>query len=314
MDRKGLSLSILAVLILALISLAIVLVIMMKAGLLSALRDIVCVNVTSVSSMIRGVVVDLIWWFFGAVLLIVFLLLFVFGSLCKAFPVGTAICTGMYAAFAAYLIISIMSLIGAIPLFTCQTSDITLGDSAHNVSAEVFEKEVAARTVDCWNMYAKGRYDPLTGLTPPNPKTCFVINFNLSSSINVSDILTYMANHNFTKEMDYLTAGGGGPIVFLKGEGSWSYIGGGFNEEPFESTFHEGRLFIKYGDDFRYSKWNSPDCDITGSWSPPDKTEYNKDIVRAHLSPPGWVAYNPMMWAGHNNDYVYWCFDEDVTK
>ena len=308
-SKKGLSLSILAILILSLISLAVVLYIVIKAGLLSALRDIVCVNVTSISSMIRGIIIDLIWWFFGGVLLIVFFILFVFGSLCKAFPIGTAICTAMYAAFAAILIIAIMDLMGMIPLFTCQTSDITIGDSVHHVAAVNFEKEVAARTVDCWNMYAKGRYDPLTGLSTPNPKTCFVINFNLTSNINVSDILTYMAKNNFTKGMDYLTAAGGNPIV---------HINTTFSTDDASilktKNFHEGRLFIKYGDDFLYSSWYSPDCDITGSWAPPDKTVYNSNIAFAILSPAGWTADNILRWLGHNNDYVYWCFDRKVTK
>jgi len=94
-------------------------------------------------------------------------MLFLFGSLCKAFPVGTAICTAMYAAFAAWLIIALLNVFGAIPLFAPSTSDITMGTSTKHVAPEVFMKEVAGRTVDCWNMYAKGRYDPLTGLTPP---------------------------------------------------------------------------------------------------------------------------------------------------
>ncbi len=309
MDKKALSLSILAVLILALISLGIMLIVIIKAGLLSALRDIVCVNVTSLSSMIRGVIIDLLWFFFGAVLLLVFLLMFLFGSLCKAFPVGTAACTVMYAAFAVGLTMALMNVFGAIPLFTCQTSDITIGDAVHHVAAVNFEKEVAARTVDCWNMYAKGRYDPLTGLSTPNPKTCFVINFNLTSNINVSDMLMYMGTNNFTKGVYYLTAAGGNPIV---------HINTAFSTDDTSilktKNFHEGRLFIKYGDDFLYSSWYSPDCDITGSWSPPDKTEYNKNIFDAIAFPIPWVTYNLLKWAGHNNDYVYWCFDEDVTK
>ncbi len=307
--KKGIALQTVVMLILAIISLAIGIMLIMKAGLISNLQTIICTTLITWTSYVRGILVNLIWLFFWAMIGVMALLIVIYGSFCKAFP-GNIYCLSIYAAFIAFLLYTILVVFSGLPLMHCPNPTIKIGDFEKDcgdslTSPEVFMREVAERSVDCWGMFSKGKFDPLTGKTPPNPRTCFVINFNLERGVTIEEIVYYLKTHEYPSNKkcdpgdpdgcgitywDKIKSTDGGMRLTITRTNDYIFyvsgalIGGG---EKVDDTYYsgkyiqKGRLFIKYLDKMPYGE-NIRDADCWTGETPP--------------------------W-----DSVYWCFDEDVT-
>ncbi|MDD5182258.1 MAG: hypothetical protein PHC66_03750 [Candidatus Nanoarchaeia archaeon] len=208
----------------------------------------------------------------------------------------------------------------SIPLFSCQNSAIDMKystpcESDKGMTKNTFFKEVAIRTVDCWDMYTAGKYNPTSGKTPPNPRTCFTIAFNLNESTDFYELLDFMthANYSFSDitywnklgypELEKQNARHAGPRIVLTGADAFTATGttGDWNnnQDYWFSSFKKGVLFIKYADDGS-GGWEDSDCDIKSNPFPgcnPDKEDCSS---RADQMPG---AY----------DEIYWCLKTDLT-
>jgi len=302
--KKAQALSVAARLLVILIFLAVMIVILIKSGIISNLYTIIATTLTTWGSFIRGITVKFVWYFAWALIGLFTLILVIFGSTCRAFPVGTAICAAMYATFLALVMHSVFSLFTSIPLLELQNPTIKVGDfnvscGESKTSNITFLKEVADRTVDCWKMYTAGKLNPLTGKTPPNPRTCFIINFNLKDSVTIEEMVNYLKTHEYptgkkcgggyTCKITYwgvLASYEGDParIAIMRTNSYIYYLDYWHGEQKDDSWYKKplkkGRLFIKYYDDHFLKKIGDSDC----------YTDW--DVM---------------------HDIVFWCFDEDVT-
>jgi hypothetical protein len=270
MNRRGIALETAVALILIAVSLAIAIIIIFSSGLVTNLQTAICTTLTTGSSFIRGFVIHWIWIFYGILIGLVAAIIFLLGATCKAFPIGTAFCAAIFAIFVAVLTVAFTGLTSAIPLISCPNPTIIKGvgscyDTGQGVSAEIFSREIADRTVDCWAMYTQNAFDPLSGRDPPNPITCFVLNFKLQGpdGISMRNISEWMVANNFSRDgTTYAERLGHQPIPQNKDESLWNKL------------FKKGRIFIKYGDDQIFPHWGSADCDIDASFKPPNRVEY----------------------------------------
>lgn len=283
MNKKGMSLETLAMLILASLSLVLILAFFFESGLITNLSSFMGVTFTMMQSGIRGIIMKMIGVFVGLMLVLVGVVMAI-GSTCRAFPVGTVVCAAIYATFMAGFLWSIMMLQASVPFIDIPTPVIEIPKGAMDdncgenaVTAEDFKKEIAERSVDCWSMYGSGNWDPLLGKIPPNPRTCFVVDFNLQGEgVTFDEIHQYMGANNYVGSDRKYIQKAGNNIILENGKDKW------------DKRIKQGRLFIKYGDSmtdvYQDQEWGSPDCSI-------DNDNFNSE-----------------------GDVVFWCIDEGATK
>jgi hypothetical protein len=292
--KKGIALSTLATLILAGLSFGIVLMVLIQSGLLTNLQSFMATTLTAFESNLRGMAIAAIAEFMAVFILVLFAIMWL-GSTCHSGPWGAAACLAMYASLMVFLVGAIHNLDASFPWVDIPNPDINLpptgGHTCGTDGADpnVFIKEVADRSVDCWYMFAEGRYNPLLGKVPPNPRTCFVINFNLNNETGVSfdDIKNWMKTNNYPGTSDTYWKKSGNGLVLEN------------NKDAFSKRIKTGRMFIKYGDNIKKiwtePIWGSADCSIR------DETFYNTFGTNTYGKAPP-------------SDHIYWCIDEKATK
>lgn len=276
-NNKGVALETAVSLILIAISLGIIIIILFQTGLISSLQVTVCTAFTTGGAWVRGFVIHWIWQFYWILIGLVAAIMFLLGSTCRAFPIGTAVCAAAFAVFVVILTVSFNNLTAGLPLVYCPNPPILHGyttgcsDNTAGVSNDTFFREIADRSVDCWSMYTAGVYDPLSGKDPPNPVTCFVIDFKLKDPVTMKDIAKWMSKNDYSGGVSYWSKAGGMIIPQNRDDALWT------------TPLVKGRIFIKYGDDYIWAKWGSADCGITKSYVPPARTdiftEYYKNIL-----------------------------------
>lgn len=265
-NKKGITLETAVALILMVLSLGIIIILLFSSGLISSLQSSICTFLTMGSSWVRGFVISSLWTIYWVILGLVASIMFLFGTTCRsAPPFSYAICAGIYAVFFAYLTVAFTTLAGGLPLLTCPNPTIILGtancSAPEGVSNITFMREVADRSIDCWVMYASGQFDPLAGREPPNPVTCFVVDFKLKQPISAKNIAEWMSSTSYSRGTSYWERAGG--MIVLQNN----------SKELWNQTFLSGRLFIKYGDAETLAKWGSADCQIR-NYGPPSRTDY----------------------------------------
>ena len=281
--KKGIALSTLATLILAGLSFAIALTILIQSGLLTNLQSFMAVAITTIESHMRGITINALGYVISLMAIVLFAIMWL-GSTCRQIPYGAAVCLGMYAAMMILISTEVNSIQSSIPWVDIPNPEINMPTGGRTcaqgagIDPEVFKKEVAERSVDCWSMFAEGNYDPLRGKVPPNPRTCFVINFNIKDAgVSFQDIKVWMKTNDYPGTVDTYWKKSGSDIILEN------------NKDAFDKKIKTGRMFIKYGDSMRKfwteSTWGSADCSIR-------EETFNY---------PG-------------GDDVYWCIDERATQ
>jgi hypothetical protein len=309
LNRKGITLETAVSLILVAVSLGIIIILLFTSGLISSLSASICTILTTASSYVRGFVVYAIWTFYGILIGLVAAIMFLLGRTCQTFPFGTAACLITFGVFVVILTGAFTALASSLPLLSCPNPTIIHGfkeTCGNGVSNETFIREVADRTVDCWNMYTAGKYDPLSGREPPNPVTCFVVDFNVKTPVSMRNITEWMIKTNYSSDGTKYLAKVGGVIPQNN------------NEEIFNNEYTKGRLFIKYGDDQTLAKWGSADCNIDSTFVVPNRTTFFKELseewgVGVLISPPAIMIKSAFDTLTSTKDYVYWCIDRDIS-
>jgi hypothetical protein len=216
-------------LIVTLISLAIMLIILIQSGLIGNLQTIICTTLVMLSSMVRGLIIDMIWLFYWVVFGVLLAAMFLLGNTCRTNPISVAVCLAIFAGVMIVLAGAVTNLMNSIPLLYCPNPDITVGNYGEPCGSPLVTttkialyKEMSERAIDCWRMYTAGIFDPLSGRTPPNPINCYVINFNIREPMSFGEWEAWMSGNNYsTTGKSYLNQFGGHlPIV----EGFYSYF------------------------------------------------------------------------------------------
>jgi len=267
MKKGAISLKLLAVLIIAFISLAIGITIIVKFEFLTGLQTLICTSLTTASSWLRGNIVNLLWLFYWVLLGIMALLIVVKGKACKG-PYAI-VCIATYAGFVAFLSVIITGSFSSIPLVSCVNPLIKIGPTERapgdsDISKQQLYEVLADKIEDCWKMYGSGIYDPLTGLEPPNPRVCYAIKFNVNEDISMKDFVKFFVTekHPNSEKKDYYSyifkEYSGGPLALLN---PMFRIKVG-NKNSWNTEFAKGIIYILYADDHWWSEWGSSVCDI----------------------------------------------------
>lgn len=281
MKKKGIAINNLAFLILAALSLGVVIVILFQSGLITNLQTIICTTFTTGQAGIRGIAIEMLWVVYAIVVIIISAVMAIAAArgTC-ANPVMAVVCIAMYLSFVVAIGHAFYNVQQSIPFVYCPSEPIdfavTKQCGTKGIEKDVFLKEVAEKSVDCWAMYAKGEYDPLAGVIPPNPRTCFTINFNLKEPIKFNEIKAWMRDPTNLYPGTY--------------ERYWDKVGGKLalendkSDEKWEkNTIQKGRIFIKYGDNQQQAPegfiipanlWGSEDCNIDSDFDAPSDRVY----------------------------------------
>lgn len=202
-NKKGDALSIAAIFILVIVSLAIAIILFIQFGFWEGLVNIICTTLTTMGSFLRGMSIDFLYDAMWIIIGLFGILLLAYGKLCRN-PIGAIVCTAIWLSFMLVLTTSFTAIVSNIPLISCENPAISMGSFDADgtvfstVSSEAFMKEVADRTVDCWTMYGAGRFRRvLQGRTPPNPRTCFTINFALEDPVTIKKIDQFLVEREY---------------------------------------------------------------------------------------------------------------------
>jgi len=198
-------------LIAGILFLVVVLYMILGSGLLLNFSSQTNYFLCTISSSLRGVIVNVIlsvWRVVGFVLSIYLNLTLGFSGvksltssavktvLKKVIIVGLPLLDAALFALDISIIVVymvIMPTLNTIPLL-CSTDAVNIGDIDKPSDLNYFFNRVSSVTSDCYNMYGAGHFDPLFGLDPPNPRLCTVIRFNLEQKTDASTLYTQMAN------------------------------------------------------------------------------------------------------------------------
>lgn len=193
MTKKGVALTVAIELIAAIVFAIIVLYILLKTGLLDVFKGYFGTFFCTISGYGRGVIIMVVWNIWQIMMIVMTVALLLSGNvLGVGMAAGTVteyalksalrsmVGSGMLQVIAGISIVTLMTymMVGLvfsnIP-FICPEMTTSLGTSKTPVSVNKFLDTTSSKTIDCFSMMGGGKFDPLWGLDPPNPKTCFVI-------------------------------------------------------------------------------------------------------------------------------------------
>lgn len=242
MSNKKAQLQTLAILILVIISLVIAITFIFQSGLFSSTLSFFNPTMTTASAYTRGIPIYVMWNMYDA---------------------ATMRSTGLSLEESIFSGISnvITRIQDSIPLLAPPAQNINLKYNEpcapnKGVSKEVFMKTVAEHSIDCWNMYTAGKYDPLRGKTPPNPRICFAFQFNINDTgVTFNEMKQYFETKKISQQDTYLskfrsTSPGSSILVEQNG---------------LSKTIKKGVFFIGYSDTAA-GGFNSEEC---GTYSAP---------------------------------------------
>lgn len=196
--KKGMGLETLVFFILMIASLAIAIIFYIRPELYILLQIFFCTVLTTIGSYLRGILVYFLWWILFPMITGLAFAILITNKLCYAGgPITKVACAAIFVGFEVLAISMIMGTIGVIPLIGCTPASIQMGElDGEEIETEIFMEQVSKRTIDCWRMYTAGRYYPLEGKVPPNPRTCFVINFNVDGPFSPKELFDYLDSHD----------------------------------------------------------------------------------------------------------------------
>lgn len=208
MNTKGIALETAVKLIAGIVFLIVVMYMLLQTGLLTSFVERINTTVCTASSIGRGIILAMIWSFFQALLIILTFIQLISGiggygagavqasragffikQALKNFALkgitATSVLTLGVGTIAAYILIA--KVFSAVPLI-CPTTVINVGAADNPTTIEDFYTVASSRTVDCWSMYGEGKFNPLWGKDPPNPRTCFILETHLEEPTSIQDL------------------------------------------------------------------------------------------------------------------------------
>ena len=295
--------------------LVVVLYILITTGLLSSFTERLFVMVCTASALSRGVIIRMIMsiWQVIIIALTVAEMIAFAGSKKGAAAISEAKEAGEGLAAALRFailrgaqmsslagILSILSLATVatylmtnqvfpnIPLI-CETVSLDVGysETGKQATAEEFYAIAGSRTMDCWDMFGGGQWDPLWGQESKgkgtNPRTCFIIDAHLKPKeegvypppyVTLKDLYED-SRHAYDKKWK------------LGSDKIYAYcnkhaVGDDFNNWTGEDCqVKDSRLYIMYFDKHGYDliSYGSSACNIKNDWFSSDVTDESGDRV-----------------------------------
>ena len=240
-----------------------------QSGIFSSVQSFFCPTLTRVGSYARGAPLDAMWNMYN-----------------KLTEESTAVSIEEWG-FGKIedRLISIQNNMG---LITCMSPPVEMKYTEpcgpdKGVSNVSFMMEVSKRSIDCWDMYTAGQYDPLLGKTPPNPRTCFIIHFNLKQPVK------------FLGVSDYLSE-----LYYKQNNGNLLPFEPMFEESGYNNAVYnvkKGILYIKYLDTDS-TGFETAECNNL-KW-------YFDDITPVVYGPDSGNTFK-------DPDKILWCLEEDLT-
>ena len=193
MDKKGVSLDITVKFIAGIVFLVLIIFVLVTTGILDAFTETMNVLICQFSVYTRGTFMKILETMLPFIL--GFMLLFIaIGGIGSAKTLKSSTASILQKIDAAQTLgtgsiivvltsIFIFSLLTHVPLF-CSINNINFRE----MPAENFPKLIGSRSIDTFNSFGGGGFDPLWGLTP-NPRTFYVFTVNLDETIDMKTIV-----------------------------------------------------------------------------------------------------------------------------
>ena len=251
-----------AVLVIVFVSIGIGLLFFIKMGILTNILGGFISIFDSWMSILRGILVDGLWVVFGIFFGIATMM--IISPKC-ATPQGALYCGVLEVATVAVLTTSLSMIFSTVPFVHIDTPTVDVGKiSVTHTTVVPFseaEKEIADNVVSCFAMFGSGKYDPLTGVDPPNPRTCFVLHIVTDHDFDMTDINYWMLTHEYPSGEECQKDNNGRHVCELSylmrlGElagdkehfGTYIPIKGTWAPLTHTGSYYHGYLFIKYYD------------------------------------------------------------------
>jgi hypothetical protein len=156
-----------------------------------------------------------------------------------------------------------LQFLSSIPM-VCPTTTENVGLPGNKATSQELAQELGTRLFDTWRAIGGGSYDPLAGLDPPNPRTVFIIETHLDTSVTFDALIT---------------------AIRLKNPNNWPF--GETTEDtklylycqdksPYSAcNIKDSRIYIMYKDDHNYDKWTAG-TNVCGGHINADAREYRQ--------------------------------------
>ncbi len=185
--------------------------------------------IDELSSKVRATIISFIWITFF-VLISIITVLIATSSMCRAFPVGTAVCAAMIIGITAFLYMEFNAISSGIPFVFFGPMKITVD------SQEKLNSNLVDRIIDCEYMLNHGNNDPLAGISD-DPKQCFIITVN--GDYDLSEALNELNNVHYPITGFY-------KITFSKPESSTYYYSFKLDSKKFELVVKSSEVSLKF--------------------------------------------------------------------
>jgi hypothetical protein len=175
--------------------------------------------------------------------------------------------------------------------------DVGFDDVNAKATAEELYSVMGSRSIDCWDMFIRGGWDPLWGVDPPNPRTCFLIEAHIKPpAIHINGTPDYPTLSTVYDEMKHTFRknwGFGDNKIFAYCEGTpmgtipTEWVGA-------DCTIKDSFVYIMYFDkhEMDFLSYGSAACDM--------KDDMN--II------PGSEVFD------QKSDVLVWCVEKMVTN
>jgi len=265
MNRKGLALRSVVYAIIAIVFFVVVLFLIMGSGVLSVFYQYFYGGVCTLSSTLRGSLVKTIWELWSIISVAIIVVMIIVGGVeaLKAGQTETLFAFSAKEYIKAFGVSALKGLLGGaktgvigliglifvvnmifpkIPLVCPVTQSSIYSDDQIDVKSEML-----AQSVDCFNRFGAGRYDPLWGIDPPNPRLCAILTIKSETEIDLTDVIN-IAKGKFGKNWQL---GDDRLYLYCQMPGQFFELSNKV-EDWDKCKFKEATLFIMYLDKHEY--------------------------------------------------------------
>jgi hypothetical protein len=313
-NKKGIALDTAVSLIMGVVFLIVVIYILITTGLLSSFTERVSVMICTASALARSVIIRAIWgvWQVIIIALTIFEMIAFAGkgtavktvetvgeaaslSMRSALVtiakfgaiagLGSALAMFGLATIATYAMTS--TVFPKIPLI-CNpvTLDVGYSDVGKQATVEEFYAIAGSRTLDCWDMFGDGKWDPLWGQEGDkgtNPRSCFIIDAHLKPMAEN----TYPPPYPTLKDLYVDARKTYNNSWKLGSDKVYAYCGNTAEGTDFNNwggtdcQIKNSRIYIMYFDKHEYDlvSYGSSACNIRNDWFANDVTDEDGDRV-----------------------------------
>ena len=186
-NKKGIAFEEIIFLIIGIVFLVVVLYIFVAKGLAGPVKAETANLACSFSAFARGMFIDAlmtVWDSLTPFFWLVSLTNFVIPVVIITIGISTGTVLTPTELFTMMLYSSFLS---KVPIM-CPAITLNVGYLADPATTDTFSDLLGSKIINTYSMFGSGEYDPLIGLTPPNPRTVYVLETHLDSGIYLNQV------------------------------------------------------------------------------------------------------------------------------